>query len=266
MANFIRALFGAPTVQDTNNPPARSSGSYIEKQITAPEIPRSAKPYFGRPVPLEADLSDDKQGLYTDFYERALAVVANDKTSILLFPSTFRSEDGFTGEIRYDEWFDEDGDSPHKRLDGAARIYEHLSANGPLHPALVQYKGRTKSGFRLERLHTGHLPSSRPRADGDAQLLALYQRWALQLLSTLAWLHAQGVVLNAMDLHDLWLRQDYSIAIANLVNAGSAAVGVSASEVRYSSSVDLPWSAWRLYDTKDVDEITPGDIRGDIFD
>ena len=50
-------------------------------------------------------------------------------------------------------------------------------------------------------------------------VLALYQRWALQVLNALDFLHTKGVVMNAVTGSALWHRQDMSIAIAGFVAA-----------------------------------------------
>lgn len=267
MANFIRWLFGAPTIHDTHcrhlYVPYKN---IVEEPSPDRERGQPNKPFSGLPVPLETDMDpDDYQGFYDDFYERFNVVVANNKTSVLLYPETFASEEPSTGKARYYYWPDDDGDSPQDRLEGTARIYEQLSANGPLPRCLVQYQGRHPSGVRLERLEIGPLDYDLPSAEENDVVLALYQRWALQTLSALRFLHENCVILNAIDLTGLWIREDLSAAIANLVNAGSEVVGVSAGDLR-ASEVESQWSPDQFYPSRSVDEVSPGHIKGDLFD
>lgn len=265
LADLIRALFGAdPHKHD--GPCYEKLGS-LEAPPTPPSIARPLQPYHGMSVPVDSSVDPlDSQHIYDDFDERCYFTVAKGGNNVLLWPTTSESENS-AGEVIYDDyWRDDDGDSPQERIANAVRIYEHLSASGPLHPRLVQYEAKTPSGLRLARLRPGPIPWDLPRADSSDIILALYQRWAMQVLSALVFLHERGVVLDAVSHDSLWLREDFSVAVSCLVHAGCAAIQIDGdgSGCLY---IDPPSNVFRGDWDAESEKCTPRavHVKGDLF-
>ncbi|OCL13058.1 hypothetical protein AOQ84DRAFT_417210, partial [Glonium stellatum] len=177
----------------------------------APQPPSSRLPYFGLSVPLEASFQpEDSKDWYTNFFGQAYVVPHRDGKSVLVFPSNFRGEEASLGFVR-----DDDAD-PMNMVQYAATVYKHLKED---HPRLVKYLGTTSSGFRLERLTPGPMPSRFPHPSTSQPVLSLYWRWALHSLKALQFIHSKSVFLNDFCNETLWLREDFSLAIVGFLNA-----------------------------------------------
>ncbi|KAK5699287.1 hypothetical protein LTR17_023380 [Elasticomyces elasticus] len=144
-------------------------------------------------------------------------------------------------------------------------------STGSSHPRIVRYLGPTPTGYRLERLHSGPAyPRNLDPTTNDA-VLALYQRWALQGLNALDYIHSKGIVLHAFTKDALWIREDLSIAVA-----GFATVACSDLRMRAGYWGTMPvegWSnPWRApsYGEVEPEGVFTEDLTGcpkrDIFD
>ena len=138
-------------------------------------------------------------------------------------------------------------------------------AAGSWHPNLVPFVARHEAGYIIQRLDPGPFRFHCGPASTSDVHLALYQRWALQLLSALSYLHQHGVMLNAVADEGLWLDSDLSILAANLLNAGCREVQVSAGHVATHEMIS-PWSPMELYHSMEIGETYPGVPKGDLFD
>lgn len=219
--NALRRLFGLGQFQQLADSPA------AEAQFQASSFSRQP-PYNGVAVPREASQDPDDSDVYAIFdsgsqYGSYVVVPSKDGTSVLVFSSYFMSEShqekGVT--ILYRDWeIWPDEDYHEERLDFANKMYQHLFRDRQPHPRVVRYMGSTPSGYRLERLFPGAVDFTRS-SSSDA-VLALQQRWAIQVLSALQWLHDRRVTLQDGSLQQeaMWLRPDYSIALAGFVTAG----------------------------------------------
>ncbi|KAK4553776.1 hypothetical protein LTR86_009274 [Recurvomyces mirabilis] len=268
MANLIRMLFGVPPVHGAPRQPYSEFTDGDTKKFMASANPPLRR-YGRQTYPLEAAWDERKPTQYDEFYEHYCAAVARDRQSVVLFPSTLCSESGIQRKLQYESWRADDGDPPQDRLKYAARIYEQLTLTGPLPQCFVQYLGRTNTGYRLERLEPGPMPYVLPKAEEADRVLALYQRWALQSLAALCFLHDRGIILNAVDSSSLWLRNDLSIAIANLVNAGSVELEIEAG-VQGCNTIDSPWRDHPTSSSNTANNtaegIYAGHVKGDLFD
>ncbi|KAK3669860.1 hypothetical protein LTR78_010241 [Recurvomyces mirabilis] len=185
--------------------------------------------------------------------------------SVVLFPSTLCSESRPQREVQYEFWRPDDGDPPQDRLNYAAPIYEQLALTGPLPQCFVQYLGRINTCYRVERFEPGPMPYVLPKAEEADRILALYQRWALQSLAALNFMHDRGIILNAVDSSSLWLRNDLSIAIANLVDAGSVQLGIEAG-IQGCNTIDSPWRHHPISLNNTAGGIYAGHVKVDLFD
>lgn len=148
--------------------------------------------------PLEASPTPGLSGFKDDFNEEYYILRADDGHTALLFPSTFLSEEAdgtiIFGETRVDD------DDPRERLDATVQIYDILIEHDTFHPRIVKYLGTTDSGYRLERLShsSAGLDLPCPFSHLNDVVLALYQRWALQMLSVLNHLHPSSSTMWAI--------------------------------------------------------------------
>ncbi|THX31224.1 hypothetical protein D6C90_07753 [Aureobasidium pullulans] len=251
MSHIIRAIFES-LYQSSDGATARN----IEAGPSVTDEPHNVQgATSNKRAPLEASLTPELSEIKDDFNEEYYILPANDGHTALLFPSTFLSEqaDGTVifGETRVDD------DDPRERLDAVVQIYDVLSGHDTFHPRIVKYLGTTNSGYRLERLSHSSigLDLQCPYSHHNDVVLALYQRWALQMLSALDHLHQKNIFLNNVG-NNLWLRVDYSIAIANMTSAGCTEPLIPG---RKSPPMVLesPWAA-------DADD--PGSVKNDLFD
>lgn len=204
----------------------------IEDQPSPSPHEEKQKLYLGRPVPLESSHNpEESKVFYAELTEEFFVVPANDGMSVLVFSTYFQSESAEDQSVIYDDWemtMRRDPRNHPKRLHDTVRLYEHLFRDRDPHPRIVRYLGPTPSGYRLERLAPGAV---RPCANsnGDA-VLALRQRWALQMLSALQWIHDRGVTLQrgAIQKDAVWLRSDLSIAVAGFVTAACLELDIPA--------------------------------------
>ncbi|KAK5686791.1 hypothetical protein LTR17_026838 [Elasticomyces elasticus] len=191
------------------------------QQVPVPE----QQPYGGGAVPPEASRDPDDSDCLAEWFDQYI-IVPSDGVSVIVFHHWFQAEDNQTHEVVYHEYATDARSAEETnwiaRLDDTNRIYQHMFASSDdSHPRIVRYLGRTVGGYKLERLHPGpaYAGDTFPSPDIDDAVLALYQRWGLQTLSALDYIHRKGVVLNALTTLALWLREDYSIAIAGFVAA-----------------------------------------------
>ncbi|THX92760.1 hypothetical protein D6D08_02388 [Aureobasidium pullulans] len=221
MSHIIRAIFGS-LYQSSDGATARN----IEVGPSVTDEPHNMQSSTSnKRAPLEASLTPELSEIKDDFNEEYYILPANDGHTALLFPSTFLSEQAggtvIFGKTRVDD------DDPREKLDAVVQIYDHLP------PAHCQC----------------------PYSHHNDVVLALYQRWALQMLSALDHLHQKNIFLNNVG-NNLWLREDYSIAIANMTSAGCTEPLIPG---RKSPPMVLesPWAA-------DADD--SGSVKNDLFD
>ncbi|CAD0016219.1 unnamed protein product [Aureobasidium pullulans] len=231
MSHIIRAIFGS-LYQSSDGATARNIGA--GPSVTdEPHNVQSAT--YKKRAPLEASLTSGLSEFRDEFNEEYYILPANDGRTALLFPSTFLSEEAdgtvIFGETRVDD------DDPRERLDAVVQIYGILAEHDAFHPHIVKFLGTTNSGYRLERLSHSSI------------------RWALQMLSALDHLHQKNIFLNNLG-NNLWLREDYSIAIANMTSAGCTEPLIPG---RKSPPMVLE-SSWAA----DADD--PGSVKNDLFD
>lgn len=203
---------------------------------------------------------------YSNFFDKHQIYVTRQQGQVLVVSPAFNRQDPDSGAIEW-LWERDDEESTRSRVEGAVRIYEHLSTAGkPWHNCIVRYMSRHEVGYLLEKFYPGPIRFKYPSIHTSVGFLAIYQRWALQLISALHHLHTHGIILNAMTDDSLWLRDDFSIAIANFINAGCDDVRVSAGLTMSSQQLESQWSPAQMYDTMEDDKIYPGVPWGDIFD
>lgn len=244
-------------------------GCPADDAIPSDASPRS-KLYNGLPVPLQASRDPDEAAFYDNFYQAVDVVPHADGKSVLVFPATFLAETA-NGGVVCEEVLEGDPD-PASHIQCAVKIYEHITAD---HPRVVRYLGTTPSGYRLERLSPGPIPWTLPQPNSPA-VMALYQSWALQILSALTFLHSHGVYLNGLTNETLWLREDFTVAIARLIKASCANLR-DGGNVQGSTSwaeegeLDSQWSlsavksfAPNLREERGLHLF--GDFRSDLFD
>jgi hypothetical protein len=174
---------------------------------------------------------------YGDFFPGALRWPHKDQSCLFVFPGTFWSEEPISGKIkwigtRYGEYWGR------SRAEISIQIYERISVNSGSYTRIVEYLGKTTSGFKLERLSLGPMSSNCPVVQENANLLALYQRWALQLLPALMFFLNYGVVLNGLSTSSLWLRSDYSVAVARIAKAGCAELWIHGGYIRKGGPIE----------------------------
>lgn len=239
--NIVRSILGLDNQQQPLN-----DGPSIEDQAKPASSPkRDQTPYVGLPVPLDASFDpQDSKALYSEMTDEFNVVPANDGTSVLVFSIYFKSESPETKRVVYSEEMNADPSEPKdhpKRLRDTVRIYEHLLRDREPHPRVVRFLGATPSGYRLERLSPG--PAAVCTDVKSDAVLALHQRWAMQVLSALQWGHERGVTLQwgAVQQDAFWLRSDFSVAIACLVTAGCLELQIPA-EHWSSNNFVSPWS------------------------
>ncbi|THW82730.1 hypothetical protein D6D15_10040 [Aureobasidium pullulans] len=251
MSHILRAIFGS-LYQSSDGATARN----IEAGPTVTDEPHDVQSVtYKKRAPLKASLMSGLSEFRDEFNEEYYILPANDGRTALLFPSTFLSEEAdgtvIFGETRVDD------DDPRERLDAVVQIYGILAEHDTFHPRIVKYLGTTNSGYRLERLSHSSigLDLQCPYYHHNDVVLALYQRCALQILSALDHLHQKNIFLNNVG-NKLWLREDYSIAIANMTSAGCTEPLIPG---RKSPPMVLesPWAA-------DADH--PGSVKNDLFD
>lgn len=266
MINTIRRILGFDLPQRLNDAPA------IEKRDKSLP-PKEEKLYLGTPVPLEASHDPDDSKLYAELTENFRVAPANDGTSVLVFLRYFLSESPEDKSVVYDEYemtVDRDRDGKvdlRTRSSDTVRLYDHLFRDRQPHPRVVHYLGPTLSGYRLERLSLGPVgPCTSLNSDA---VLALRQRWALQILSALQWIHERGVTLQqgAIQQEAMWLRSDLSIAVAGFVTAGCLEIDVPADHWPGPSFIITPWSVQNSgHSAPPYDWCDTGLPKGDLFD
>ncbi|KAK5679326.1 hypothetical protein LTS10_008141 [Elasticomyces elasticus] len=259
MSSFVRSLFGY-----------QSAGASAEAPASTPPEQR---PYKDQPVPLDASVDPADPDYYDEWAEQVMVVPSNDGTSVLVHHCWLQAEDPDTHEIIYHEHASlmrPDETDWLKRIEGANRIYQHLFAYQASHPRIVGYLGPTSTGYRLDRLNPGPTYDCELDVDSSDLALALYQRWALQALSALEFIHSRGVVLNAMASDALWLREDFSIAVAGFICAACAEIRVPAQgwPTMHAESFACPWAASRTRSlaAEKYTEAETGQPKKDLFD
>ncbi|KAK5675663.1 hypothetical protein LTS10_011763 [Elasticomyces elasticus] len=256
--NTLRHLLGLCT---HSTRPKKFQPGDIEAGRPQTGSTEALEPYHGMSVPQGASHDPSDSEMYDEWSERYFVVPAIDPSKVLVFCKWFEAENAYTGEVQYDEWMNCRGDDDEvERLESTNKIYQHMfdfpDALG--HPRIVRYFGATPTGYLLERLHPGPayprdlVPTKQEvlLGDGNASslsndaILALHQRWALQVLNALSYIHNKGVILNGVIWDALWLREDFSIAVAGFVAASSKQLGIGeghwfTSTHEYHSN---PWS------------------------
>ncbi|KAK5717149.1 hypothetical protein LTR15_009038 [Elasticomyces elasticus] len=239
MLSFVRSLFGH-----------WEAGNKAEALSPTPP---ERRPYNVQPVPIDASVEPADPEYYDAWAEQA--------------------EDPDTHEIIYHEhasMMRADETDWMKRIEGANRIYQHLFASQPSHPGVVGYLGPTNTGYCLERLNPGPIYDCELDVESSDLALALYQRWALQALSALEFIHSRGIVLNAMASDALWLREDFSIAVAGFICAACAGIRVRAQgwPTMNAESFACPWAASRTRNlaAENYTEAETGQPKKDLFD
>ncbi|KAK4965714.1 hypothetical protein LTR42_011727 [Elasticomyces elasticus] len=214
---------------------------------------------------------------YDEWFDAINIVPASDGVSVLTFCPGFLSEDPDTHEVDYDEemYPREEDINWVRRLRDTNRVYQHMfesesESTSSSHPRIVRYLGPTPTGYRLERLkHGPAYPRDLDPTTNDA-VLALYQRWALQGLNALDYIHSKGIVLNAFTEDALWIREDLSLAVAGLPAAACTDLRVPAGY--WCTMPKEGWSnPWRALFYGEVEpEVFSEDVTGcpkrDIFD
>lgn len=244
-ARAFRVLLGLWTPEDW---PGTHLESPPKQSVSEPE------PFHGYSVPEDATRDPSDSKLYDEFFERILVAPAREADTLVVFAAHL-SDNADEGEYmtRSDE---EDAEEVEHRLECARRVYARIFAEVDAHPRIVAFRGPTPTGYKLERLALGPLTEVnglQPARAGDCWL-KLFQRWALQVLTALRFLHDKGIILNVVSDHAFWLRDDLSIAVANMVVAGCAELGVSAGPYHSSSIMNNPWQASDVFKREDEDE------------
>lgn len=103
------------------------------------------------------------------------------------------------------------------------------SHNGTIDGAIDGQYGEKIGGLLLEKLTPGpmclldipalRVPKAATSDAKDVLVLALYYRWALQALSAMSFFHNRGIFLRVFTSQMVWLRSDFSLAIAGFINA-----------------------------------------------
>ncbi|KAK5686790.1 hypothetical protein LTR17_026837 [Elasticomyces elasticus] len=249
----------------------------VDIEASSPTTQQRRRPYGGQPVPLDASQDPTDSDVYDEWFDAINIVPASDGVSVLTFCPGFLSEDPDTHEVDYDEEMyprDEDINWV-RRLRNTNRVYQHMfesesESTSSSHPRIVRYLGPTPTGYRLERLQPGPAyPRDLDPTTNDA-VLALYQRWALQGLNALDYIHSKGIVLNAFTEDALWIREDLSLAVAGFAAAACADMRVPAG---YWGTMPVEgWSnSWRAPSYGETEpEVFTEDLTGcpkrDIFD
>ncbi|KAK4950353.1 hypothetical protein LTR10_011334 [Elasticomyces elasticus] len=183
MLSFVRSLFGH-----------WEAGNKAEALSPTPP---ERRPYNVQPVPIDASVEPADPEYYDAWAEQVIVVPSNDGTSVLIHHCWSQAEDPDTHEIIYHEhasMMRADETDWMKRIEGANRIYQHLFASQPSHPGVVGYLGPTNTGYCLERLNPGPIYDCELDVESSDLALALYQRWALQALSALEFIHKLGIL------------------------------------------------------------------------
>ncbi|KAI4694288.1 hypothetical protein J4E81_006504 [Alternaria sp. BMP 2799] len=215
-------------------------------------------------TPLEASIEpEDTKNWYCDFWQHVCAVPHKDGKSIILYePKETQHPDP---RVR-PEWAS-------KRL---RKAYELL---GEGHPRIVRRTGLVNSdagnGVLVERLtpgpHWGDLPAmtlpvpEKPSRE-DRIMLALYYRWALQSLSAIAYFHSRSVYLTFFSSTNVWLRSDYSLAIAGFINVDGPELDAESrrdawKEAKRSERRERRYQEW--YDAGAPISVCPEDESGE---
>ncbi|KAK3628928.1 hypothetical protein LTR56_009381 [Elasticomyces elasticus] len=260
MLSFVRLLFGHQAAGDKAEAPSLPA-------------PPGRRQYDEQPVPLNASVDPADPEYYYEWAEQVMVVPSNDGTSVLVHHGWLLAEDPDTHEIIYHEhasMMRPDETDWLKRIEGANTIYQHLFASQSSHPRIVGYLGPTNTGYRLERLNPGPIYDRELDVDSSDLALALYQCWGLQALSALKFIHSRGAVLNALASDSLWLREDFSIAVAGFMCAACAEIRVSAqgSPTMNAESFACPWAASRTRSlaAEKYTEAETGQPKKDLFD
>lgn len=201
-------------------------------------------------------------------------VLAADGESVLVFSEWFQSENE-AGEVEFDEddravW----EDKRHLRLYDNAKIHQHLQEAGEGTPGsrrIVRFLGANKAAYRLERLTPGPtlLADELDAGESDA-FCALCQHWAMQYLSACRLIHPRGVVIASSPQHVIWLRSDYSLAVANFAAASCRELRIEAlqqggDEYHHLCPYGQPWDSWSGNDDLPVPVEACGQPRLDLF-
>ncbi|KAF2165837.1 hypothetical protein M409DRAFT_24124 [Zasmidium cellare ATCC 36951] len=201
MLTFLRSLL--PTAPDEDYDSTRITSDLEQGPDPDPIAPIGYELTRGKhstAVPWSASPNAEGKRGYAGWFEKFEGVVHRDGTSVLVFPSHFMYENPITGEVVIYEWLFERGD----------RVRSH--------PRIVHWLGRTNTGFSLQRLRPGPMHFEKQRGDGE--FLRLYWSWAMQVLNAMSFLHGRGVRLGSFSEDILWIREDFSIAVACLIGAG----------------------------------------------
>lgn len=231
-------------ILELDDPPPKTD---VEAPKPSPSNPRERFSGVSVPEEVTRDLSESQ--IYAEFFERILVAPARKRRTVVVFPDLLAPPADEGGGYReqdkdYLPPRDEDIEQTEWRLAYTRRIHEkiHLPA-GKRHPRIVGYAGPTSTGYQLERLFPGpvdRIGGLKPVSE-DPRLLVLYQRWALQILSGLDFLHSKGVILYAVSNDIFWLREDLSIAVAGLICVACDDLEIETGPWSRTAMPDNPW-------------------------
>ncbi|XP_014556235.1 hypothetical protein COCVIDRAFT_38105 [Bipolaris victoriae FI3] len=179
-------------------------GSFLSSKVPPP---RPAKNYIlsfpEDDFPEEASKApDDVQDWYSHFFETLFCLPHKDGKSILI-------------------------------LEAPEDIEPDSRARPERHPRIVCYLRPLESdiGVVVERLEPGPIewhslpaltvPLLQDLSENGRLLLSLYYRWALQVLSALQFAHSRSVFIRNFCTELVWLRSDFSLAIAGFLAASA---------------------------------------------
>lgn len=221
MSSFVKS----PFQYDQLDSPKRDG----DAEAPAPRV-NNRPPFHGLSVPDEVTRDPSDAQIYVEFFENLAAAPGRERDIVIVFPNYLGFEEVRPGIRSHDNAGEDEIQKVEYRLQCTQRIYEHLFARQATHPRVVPFLGSTPTGYKLQRLHPGPLDRIRGlhAAHTSANLLALYQRWALQILSALVFFHSNGVILNAMTHEIFWLKEDLSLMVAGLASAACRELGISA--------------------------------------
>lgn len=239
-ASMLRRYFRR--VLELEDPPPKTD----EEALSPPAFPCNLHERFsGVSVPEAANSDPSDSRLYAEFFEHILVAPARERGTVVVFPDYLAPGErrGEYGVREFRKRYD-DLEDVGERIYCARRIYERIyPPAGERHPRIVDYAGATSTGYKLERLFPGpmdRIDGLKP-VDAEPKLLLLYQRWALQILSALEFLHSKGVILYAISNDIFWLREDLSIAVAGLICAACDDLGIETGPWSRTAMPDNPW-------------------------
>ncbi|OTA25061.1 hypothetical protein BTJ68_10702 [Hortaea werneckii EXF-2000] len=224
-------------------------------------------PYSGNPVP-QAALFDHAADYIDEWTGDWLLALASNGLDAIVFHALFEAETE-SGEVMYDEDARILADlQPARRLAYTVKIHERLEAGEASCTRVVKFLGSTRSSYRIEYPASNIRWDNIPHDNKDPDvLLALHQRWALQLLCAFRYIHSKGVVLNAPQGSSIWLRPDLSLMVAAFVAASCPELDIPAGCMIAANTLFSPFGPSDMRKTDPpfgVDEC--GQPKTDLFD